>query len=208
MTKHKLSLKNLIPQLPNWGSLLLGMLIGIFTASLLVFTFATSDITLKIPTGKRMATAPSENIVATTPDITAEPEVASAQEPRFDFYTELSKNIPDTIAPQPQDPVTPPAIPSKALQANLRAPLKPTAKPINGYLVRAGYFRKHSDAEALKAKLLLNGFSAKVSAVKESAGDPWFRVVLGPMKAENAAKDMQRQLKNIGVDAVLVRNEN
>jgi hypothetical protein len=78
-------------ELSNFKFLLFGILIGIFSTSLIVFIFSTTAITLKLPIGN------SESNVKVAQDNTAvvEPEQLEQaeviQEPRFDFYTELTK---------------------------------------------------------------------------------------------------------------------
>src|SRR5690242_3871397 len=69
-------------KIPNLGSLFFGVLIGIFASCLTVFMFATSDITLRIPTvGAPKSRAPAPK----TPE-------HAMQETRYEFYTELTKN--------------------------------------------------------------------------------------------------------------------
>ena len=69
----------------NIGSMLFGILIGIFFTSLTVFMLSTSNITLKIPGTK--------TIVEPMALVTPEPTTLQQKEPRFDFYTELTKNM-------------------------------------------------------------------------------------------------------------------
>lgn len=177
--------KNL-PKSPNWGSLLFGILIGVFATGLIVFMFSTSDITLKIPTGKTKNKSDPGTIVQNTP----QPDPVVAQEPRFDFYTELTKNTPD---PSPLQPV------------KEDSDLKSTPKAINGYLVQAGPFKRNADADAIKATLTLNGFAAKVEPIKLRDGEVRHRVMLGPYPTEKNAQLLQQKLKSLEIDSVLVQ---
>lgn len=163
----------------HWGSLLFGMLIGIFITSLIVFMFSTSDITLKIPTGRKQVISDT----LASKDTNQTEVVQQQQEPRFDFYTELAKNTPSSTPPPD---------------------LKSTTKTINGYVVQAGLFKKGSDADALKAKLTLSGYEAKIEKFRQRDGELWHRVVLGPYKNENVAKVLITRLKKLEVDAVLM----
>lgn len=190
----------IVPASLNWGSLFFGVLVGIFTTSLVVFTFATSDITLRIPTSgtkKAQTVARKTNTVAEEPALIAKVESDHVPEPRFDFYTELAKSQPEPSPQQPQQAIA---------QTNKPATLdlKSAPKTINGYLVQAGHYRKSADADALRAKLALNGYEAKVVSAKERNGEVWHRIMLGPFKSEGKAKDLQKQLKNIEIDSVLV----
>ncbi|HSX19843.1 MAG TPA: SPOR domain-containing protein [Gammaproteobacteria bacterium] len=105
------------------------------------------------------------------------------QEPRFDFYTELAKNNNDA-------PVG----------------LKSTPKTIHGYIVQAGSFRRSSDADALRAKLTLNGYVPKVDAIKQTDGEILHRVLLGTFKNEHNAKATQEKLKTLNINSTLVLN--
>jgi cell division protein FtsN len=204
------NLNKLIPALPNWGSMFFGVLVGIFATSLVVFTFATSDITLRIPTSSakkahtvaKSASQSSETTPARLAKATDEPTTLS--EPRFDFYTELTKN-----AAENQPTIVSKAVgPSLATNKPATLDLKSTPKAINGYLVQAGHFRKGSDADAIRAKLALNGFETKVVAAKERDGEMWHRIMLGPVKTELQAKELQKKLKNLEVESILVLKYN
>jgi cell division protein FtsN len=164
----------------NIGAVMFGILIGIFFTSLAVFMFSTSEIKLKIPGTKT---------TLTTPQPTAPAEPIALQEPRFDFYTELTKNNTEII-------------PNNSTQA--QPDLKNPIKTINGYLLQIGSYKKNSAADGLKAKLTLNGFDAKIERVKLLDGELRYRLMLGPFKTEKQAKAMQQQLKFLDVDSLLV----
>lgn len=169
---NKFSPSKYLPKIPHFGTLLFGMLIGIFVSSLAVFMFATSDITLRFPSFSKPQ--PKQSAVAAA-------EIPAVQEPRFDFYTELTKNSPD---PAPD--------------------LKSKPKAINGYVVQAGPFKNVADADALKAKLTLNGYAARIEAVKQSSGEIWHRVFLGSFKSEQSAKALQQKLKALDINGVKI----
>jgi cell division protein FtsN len=178
-------------KLPNWGSLFFGILIGIFATSLIVFMFSTSDITLRIPTGSKQEIDQSGLAAQQTKKDEVE---AVVQEPRFEFYTELTKST-ATTTEQP-----------KVTVKSEVATLNSGTKAINGYLVQAGLYRKNSDADALKAKLTLGGYAAKIEKFRQRDGEVWHRVMLGPFKSERNAKALQQQLKNLEIDSVIVIN--
>jgi cell division protein FtsN len=168
----------------NIGAVLFGILIGIFFTSLAVFTFSTSEITLKIPGTKT-------RLAAATATPAAEP--IALQEPRFDFYTELTKNATEA---------TPATIPNNPNPA--ATDLKTSIKAINGYLLQIGSYKKNIAADGLKAKLTLNGFDAKIERLKLLDGEIRYRLMLGPYKTEKQAKGMQQQLKSLDVESLLV----
>ena len=71
-------------------------------------------------------------------------------------------------------------------------------------LVQVGSFRKVADADALKAKLTLNCYAAKIESIKQRDGEIWQRVLIGTFKTEQHAKALQQQLKTIEIDSILV----
>lgn len=178
--KNSASVRKLIPSIPNFGTLVFGILIGIFASCLTLFMFATADITLKIPA------LPLAKAKTNTVAVVAQKAEPAPQEPRFDFYTELTKN----------EAAEPTAKESKGLNS------KP--KTINGYILQAGLYRKAADADALRAKLTLNGYTAKIETVKQRNGETWQRVTLGSFKTEQAAKALQQQLRSIDIDSNLI----
>ncbi len=163
----------------NIGAILFGVLIGVFFTSLAVFMLSTSDIILKIPGTK-------VKLESTMLEV-AEP--IALQEPRFDFYTELTKN---SIEATPNN--------TGQNEDDLKFP----KKTINGYLLQIGSFKKNVAADGLKAKLTLNGFNAKIEQIKLLDGEIRYRLMLGPYKTEQQAKVLQKQLKFLDVESLLV----
>jgi cell division protein FtsN len=196
------SFSKTLPKLPNFGPVAFGLIIGIALTSFLFSKFTTSDINLnlKIPSNTLQA---SQQAKAKPKTIAkkAEVEVEVHKEPRFDFYTELTKSTPefkhDSIVKQPT--VAVPAIPILTL--------KTIPKPIDKYLVQAGSFEIRADADALKARLTLNGLEAKIESVKLNDGKLWHRVILGPFKTEAAAQENKLQLKALAIDGILVAKQ-
>lgn len=189
-----------MPGMPNWGSFIFGFLFGIFITSVIFFSFATTEITLKIPTkGSKQKiadqrTVPPASKQSPTPvaeQAASEPTTVSAnKEPRFDFYTELTKNSNDTNIVMPNK--------SKILD------LKSDTSPINKYVVQVASFKHRSDADALKAKLTLNGYVAKLEIARLDNGELWHRVIIGPYRTEAKAYEQKLALKTLQIDSALV----
>lgn len=194
-TRNSKSSKGLNVKLPNVGSLFLGVLTGIGVTCLLISTFATKDITLKIPVKSAKPKAITQHNISANPIDVAAVESPKAeipttpQEPRFDFYTELTRTSHEANAELQHK--------SHVLD------LKTAAKPIDRYVVQAGSFKRRSDADALKATLTLNGFDARIEMTKIDDAI-WHRVVLGPFKTEALAREQKQLLKTIEVEGILV----
>ncbi len=86
----------------------------------------------------------------------------SLPKPEFDFYEILKKNeVVVEKGPARRDP-------NSATLENKE------------YILQAGSFRNHKDADRLRAQLILLNLEAQVETVKASSGQTWHRVVVGP----------------------------
>lgn len=175
-----------LPATPNWGSFALGVLVGILITTFIYFKFATSEVTLKLPTSKT-AHKPQTAPKAMAQKIESDPPVNqdTQAKPHFDFYNELTKN-------------------SHANNKSSVLDLKSRPKAINGYLVQTGSFRKRADAEAMKAELALNGIITSIETAKLSDGEIWHRVLTGPYADEKTAKSQQLSLRPFASDSIIV----
>jgi cell division protein FtsN len=85
------------------------------------------------------------------------------------------------------------------------APLStPSGAEAFTYLVQVGAYTRAEDAEAQRAKLAMQGFSAKVSE-REQAGRLVYRVRLGPFDSKAEADALQSRLQGAGLEGQLVR---
>ncbi len=113
---------------------------------------------------------------------------------------------------------TPPAVegrpPERASAARAENRPADTAKPAEAtkpadgtrsgsYFVQAGAFTRMEDAEQQRAKLAIQGFSAKVME-REQSGRTVYRVRMGPFDSRDDAEGQQKKLEAAGVEANLV----
>lgn len=121
------------------------------------------------------------------------------------------------LAPKVARPELPASAPRAAASAAVPAPARdpaailagapvstPTAPEAFTYLVQVGAFTRAEDAEAQRAKLAMQGFSAKVSE-REQAGRTVYRVRLGPFDTKGEADALQSRLQGAGIEGQLVR---
>lgn len=80
----------------------------------------------------------------------------------------------------------------------------PPAAEAFTYLVQVGAYTRVEDAEAQRAKLAMQGFSAKVLE-REQAGRMVYRVRLGPYDTKAEADALQSKLQDAGIQGQLVR---
>lgn len=72
------------------------------------------------------------------------------------------------------------------------------------YLVQVGAFTRTQDAEARRAALAMQGFTAKVQE-REQAGRTVYRVRLGPFDTKAEADAVQLKLQGVDIEGQLVR---
>jgi cell division protein FtsN len=62
------------------------------------------------------------------------------------------------------------------------------------YMIQAASFRSNSDADRMRAKLILSGLKASIRQTTGKDGRPWFRVVLGPYESRSKMNRAQDKL--------------
>lgn len=72
--------------------------------------------------------------------------------------------------------------------------------------MQVGAFTKPEDAEQQRAKLAMQGYSAKITE-REQSGRTMYRVRLGPFQMRDEAESNQAKLQSAGETAALVRVE-
>ena len=72
------------------------------------------------------------------------------------------------------------------------------------YLLQAGAFRVQADAEAMRARLTLIGFSPKVAAAQIN-NEVLYRVRIGPYQALDTMNIARSRLADNGIEASVVR---
>ena len=113
------------------------------------------------------------------------------QRPRFDFYTNLTQESIDEV----QDQVEP--------AADVRKPPTATELP-EPYLLQAGSFRQHDDAERRRAQLLLLGLEPVIEEISSSNGI-WFRVYLGPFESRELMVRARGLTTNQNIETLLLK---
>lgn len=107
-------------------------------------------------------------------------------------------------AAQPPTTIGPDTAPLRG--ATAPPPTADGAAATAAFFVQVGAYARPEDAEAQRAKLALQGLSAKITE-REQSGRTIYRVRLGPFTAREAAEDTQARLVAAGFQANLVRVE-
>lgn len=177
--KHRRARKN--ESAPNWVWGLGGLAIGLAVA-------------LAVHLQDRRRSAPVEPVANTTAIPSSARETARAEEEkpaaRFDFY-EMLKNF-EVVIPETESAV------SKGTD-------EPEAVSRAGiYVLQAGSFRAFEDADRMKARLALQGFSSQIQKVTIDE-KRWHRVRLGPYTDLDELQSARRQLRAADIDVLVLR---
>ncbi len=117
------------------------------------------------------------------------PVAKAKQEIQYDFYT---------VLPEAEF-----VIPDHEVKTRKREERVGKAKTGVQYSVQAGAFRKFKDADSLKAKLLMMGFSPNIE--KAVIGSTtWYRVKMGPYNQLASVDAIQARLKSNKMKALVI----
>ena len=181
--------------LPGWAWLIAGLAIGLFVAMLVYLDKVTpasdkSSITDTIKKQWNDARDVRKREDNKPPSKPAENKTAS--KPKFDFYTIL--------------PELEVAIPEQDLVSE-RKGNHTASKDTTKYILQAGSFKKHEEADKLKARLALQGIIAGIQTVKIGTGETWHRVRVGPLQGLTTLNQTRRRLQQLGVATIVVKNK-
>lgn len=186
----------------GWLMLVAGLSIGLFIAFLT--WLKTAENPLHLPpagTAETLGPAQTQKPATVTPlpvttkiepsiKITLPPVVT----PRFEFYENLPRQTVDA-------PVNNYSIKKK--QAPLLQIPTTTKSGKGQYILQAGSFRKHRDAERRIAQLALLGIEARIEKIK--ADDKyWHRVRIGPFSSINETTRISTQLHSQAIQTMMV----
>lgn len=114
-----------------------------------------------------------------------------AKRPRFEFYTML-----------PEMEV---AVPDHELETTTaRAPKQVEAEDVT-YVLQAGSFKQHAQADKLKAELALMGMPAQIQTVSIDGGKKWHRVRIGPFTNLQALNEARTELQSNGLKVMVLK---
>ena len=174
---------------PGWVWMLFGLSLGLVVAI---------GVYLRPPSAARptdsataaMAPAATERPAAARTAPRASAASTERAENRFDFYEVL-----------PQVEV---AVPDERAPPRTGSKPRPAEAP-GSFLLQAGSFSAAADADRMKANLALLGFESHVQRVTLEDDDVFNRVRIGPIADLEAAKRTQRQLRDAGIDTLLMQ---
>ncbi len=190
--------------IPGWGLFLAGVVVGLIVMGIVAHRGL-------IPSLRRNDQPQANpNAVAqqgSAPGIAASSSAASSGS-QFDFYKVLPEK--EVVIPNAELSAMAKAEQQKAAAANnasASAPAKATAGASEGgYVLQVGAFPNAGDADAMKAKLALQGFTAHVQAVTLD-GQVWNRVRIGPFASATQLQSVQKQLSAAGIHGIPLKEK-
>lgn len=166
--------------LPAWFWLFSGVVTGLFIAFLIYLSslkFSDSPTNAKVD---KTTEELSKQIKEQADRMREGKEIAK---PVFEFYERL-----------PEQKVQTPKV-DKTEDSDI---------PKKTFILQAGSFRNYQDADAVKAKLIMQGLDVKVSSVKDAKGQDWHRVQVGPYQSDRKISKAQEILANENIPSILV----
>lgn len=125
-----------------------------------------------------------QDVIEKAQSVTTQPENKSQnaeQEPRFEFYDLLKKNSVQVDA-QPR-------------------PLN--EKPKFSYMIQAGSFRSKSDAEQMRAKLILSNLTNTTTDSITTSNGTWHRVNVGPFTNRSKLEKARDILADLNIQGLV-----
>jgi len=111
-------------------------------------------------------------------------------ETRFDFYEMLPKF--EVVVPE-QDGRVPPA-----------AAAAGTVQKPGAYVLQAGSFRNHADADRVRALIAMQGIESRIQKVTIDK-DTWHRVRIGPITDLRRLEETRSKLRQARIEALVIR---
>ncbi|WP_439134816.1 SPOR domain-containing protein [Pseudomaricurvus sp.] len=124
--------------------------------------------------------------------VEAQPEQTKPQvpKPRFDFYQLLKESEVEVKQPS---------------KAQREAAEQQAEK--QEYILQVGSFRKDSDADRLRAQLILLNLDAQVEKVTVRSGETWYRVLVGPYSDHSKMERARSILASNRINALLLKRK-
>lgn len=174
---------------PVWRWALVLAIIGLFVYFLYSLSATTQQdkpaVVTKPLTRKVTKLEPKK----TAKKVKAAKKITAKEEIQYDFYT---------ILPEAEF-----VIPDHEVKTRKREERVGKAKAGVKYSVQAGAFRNYKDADSLKVKLIMMGFSPKIEKARIGSAT-WYRVKMGPYIRLASVDAIQSKLKSSHMDALVI----
>jgi len=198
-------------QIPAWAMVLLGVALGVIGSVAVLYggRIPTLRGGKNLPQPNPEAVAPKETEKALADDTAKAPPPAPPKS-NYDFYTTLPEK--EVVIPDAELSAKAKAEQQRAkqqTQANAANPNNQAASVAAGgrYMLQVTATSDAAAADALKAKLAMLGFSAKVYTGTVD-GKTWHRVRLGPFASPSETESTKRALAENSINSTAVKEAN
>ncbi|WP_249678249.1 SPOR domain-containing protein [Pseudomonas abieticivorans] len=202
--------------IPGWVWMAVGLTVGAFIVFLMKLDPGKGDDIKRVkPEAQQKADRIAE--ANKTP-----PSPQQPVKPKYDFYTLLPESevivppeaVPEKTPPIPAQPPVTPAEAAKIDTARAQAALSGQTPPpppavikpaaTTQFFLQAGSFRKQTDADKVRAQIILLGQAVAVESgtVKD---ETWYRVLVGPFSNREQLSTAQKQLAGSGFSNLLLQ---
>ena len=199
---NRQAVRNGGPNIPGWALFLAGVVVG-----LILFAFASRHLPSLRRNDQPQANPNAVAQKGSSPGIAASSAPSSTSQ--FDFYKVLPEK--EVVIPNAELSAMAKAEQQKAAAANnTSASANPgtggTTSTHGGYVLQIGSFPDASKADATKAKLALQGFTAHVQTITLN-GQTWNRVQIGPFASATQLQNVQKQLSAAGFHSIPLKEK-
>ncbi len=167
----------------GWAGLLIGLVLGL-TVAIAVYLHdrrsSGSASALSAPTSDEDHKRTEKRTPASQ---------AADPEQQFEFYDMLPKY--EVIVPEKDE------------AGHARSAASRVEKP-GVYVLQAGSYRNHTDADRIRALLALQGVESRIQKVTVD-NDTWHRVRIGPINKLTDLEEVRRKLREAQIDAMVIR---
>jgi len=163
--------------IPGWVWLLTGAITGAFIMFLVYLSGLSPQKLMNDKTIEKTQQA-------------ADSKTQQTEKPTFEFYDSLKNNE-----------IIPPGDPAKTNTTgkNATAPLP--------YLLQVASFPKEKDADALKAKLTLEGLDTSIQSFNNNKGETWYRVIVGPFNDQVKMSQAKTTLAQHNITPIVLQKK-
>jgi len=186
--RHREKMKKKPQRSISMGKMLFVLLVVVAFGSFLAYL--TQLQSNPVPSQAEIREEPVTPVTTTSNSDWTAPEDTNEEED-FAFYSLLPES--EVIAPEVEE-------------YNFKE--KNAASDDTSYLLQAGSFRNQTDADRLRAKLLLEGLNVTVTPARNSNGSIWYRVMVGPFTDRSSLNRAQDTLVRANTEFLTLEYKN
>ncbi|HEX5959970.1 MAG TPA: SPOR domain-containing protein [Rhodanobacteraceae bacterium] len=188
--------------IPGWGLFLAGVVVGLIVMGFVAWRGLIPSLRR---TDQPLANPNAIAQQGSSPGIAAS-SAASTNASQFDFYKVLPEK--EVVIPNAELSAMAKAEQQQAAAANNAGSTAADGATVaqGDYVLQVGSYPSADSADAMKAKLALQGFTAHVQAITLD-GKTWNRVQIGPFASATQLQDVQARLSAAGIHSIPMKEK-